>query len=54
MSALDRLLVFLLEGKSRIADHLRIAGYTEDEVWRRGTKRGRLGSPSQRDWGRIG
>jgi hypothetical protein len=32
VSALDQLLVLLLEGKSRVADLLRVAGFTEDEV----------------------
>lgn len=32
MTALDQLLVLLIEGKGRVADHLRIAGFNEDEV----------------------
>jgi len=32
MSAVDQLLVLLLEGNRRVADHLRIAGFSEDEV----------------------
>jgi hypothetical protein len=32
MSAVDQLLVFLLEGKDRVSDQMRLVGYTEDEV----------------------
>jgi len=32
MSALDQLLVLLLDGKGRVADHLESLGFTEDEV----------------------
>jgi hypothetical protein len=32
MSAVDHLLVLILGGKRRVADHLRTAGFTEDEV----------------------
>ena len=32
MSALHQLLVLLLEGNRRVADHLRIVGFTEDEI----------------------
>ena len=32
MSAVDQLLVFLLEGKSRVASHMSSAGFTEDEI----------------------
>ena len=32
MTAVDQLLMLLLDGKGRIVDHLRLAGFTEDEV----------------------
>ena len=54
MSAVDQLLVLLLERNRRVADHLRIAGFTEDEVIEAWDKLGRQGSPNRRGWGRIG
>jgi hypothetical protein len=32
MSAVDQLLTVLLEGKGRVSEQMRIAGYTEDGV----------------------
>jgi hypothetical protein len=32
VSAVDQLIVLLIEGNRRVADHLRIAGFSEDEV----------------------
>jgi hypothetical protein len=32
LSVVDQLLVLLLEGTGRVSDHLRLAGFTEDEV----------------------
>jgi hypothetical protein len=32
VSAVDQLLVFLLEGHGRVSDQMKLTGYTEDEV----------------------
>ena len=53
MTALDLLLVIFRE-QGQGPRPLEIAGFSEDQIRRLGTKLGRQGSRSQRDWGTIG
>ena len=53
MSAVDQLLVFLLDGKSRVAQEMISVGFTEDQMRVAGTKLEPLGSPNRRGWVRT-